>query len=285
MDRIELPDQLNTFLFMGCWNKEGCQTDSAQSKVAARIREEPADSPLFLGGDNVYPDKDPITKKKTYSAERLAQGIRCLIRDVERPLFAAIGNHNLPLLPTELESPWILPAPSYRVRFSNGVSVLVLDSNPWDMGDEEEGRHVLEALAIELADLRSRREPYYCIMHHPLISYKKSGTQILPQHAAVLDQFIQYPPLLLLVADTHNYQKGIIHWKGGRILQVVSGTGGADLDPINFRGPVKGFDGSYELLEDKVAYGYQRITGTEAKFVLVQTGGYRRSRNRTYRRR
>lgn len=267
MYRVEFAHPLTTFLFMGCWNKEGCQTPhSGQSKVAALIRKEPAEYPLFLGGDNVYPDKDPVTKKKTYSPQRLAQGIQCLIRDVHRPLFAAIGNHNLPLLPTQLLAPWILPAPTYRIRFSNG-SVLVLDSNPWDEGDEKRGRDVLEALETELVDLRSRGEPYYCIMHHPIISYKKKGLQILPNHAAVLDVLIQYPPLILLVADTHNYQKGVIGWKGQKILQIVSGTGGADLDPMEFGGSPKGIE--YTLLEGMVAHGYQRILNGVAEFVEV----------------
>jgi hypothetical protein len=242
MYTITIPTPLGPFLFMGCWNRDGCQKEGGQARVAAAIRKEPAEYPLFLGGDNVYPDKDPATKQKTYSSERLTQGIQCLLRDSPRSLFAAIGNHNLPLLPTELQLAqqgiWTLPSPSYRIQYSNSA-VVVLDSNPLDEGQgQERGEDMLEALTIEVNDLRSRGTPYYLIMHHPIISYKKKGVQLLPQHAALLDLLIQYPPRMVLVADTHNYQKGIIEWKGVSIVQVVSGTGGADLDPIDYVGPV-----------------------------------------------
>ncbi len=283
MYTITIPTPLGRFLFMGCWNRDGCQKEGGQARVAAAIRKEPAEYPLFLGGDNVYPDKDPATKQKTYSSERLTQGIRCLLRDSPRSLFAAIGNHNLPLLPTELQLAqqgiWILPSPSYRIQYSNS-SIVVVDSNPLDEGRGEE---VLETLATELNNLRVRGTPYYLIMHHPIISYKKKGVQLLPQHAALLDLLIQYPPIMILVADTHNYQKGIIEWKGTSITQVVSGTGGADLDPIDYVGPIEGFDGSYTLLEHRVAYGYQRITEDQTEFVEVRSGGYRTRRHTTAR--
>lgn len=269
MEYIAFPERLETFLFMGCWNRDGCQKIGGQAAVAAAIRGEPTHFPLFLGGDNIYPDKSPTTKRKTYPAQRLLQGINCLVGAVPRPLFAAIGNHNLPLLPTEFQAPWILPATSYRVDFAN-VSVLVLDSNAWDTGTEEEARSLLELLKTELASLRTRDRAYYCIMHHPIVSYKKKGIQVLPHYAAVLDEFVKWKPRILLVADTHNYQKGIIEWKGMDLLQIVSGTGGADLDPMEFQDHME-LPVAYRLLEGMVSYGYQRIHGLSTQFIECPT--------------
>ncbi len=263
MERVRIPEQLGPFLFMGCWNRDGCQRKGGQVAVAAAIHREPREYPLFLGGDNIYPDKSPTTKRKTYPEQRLLQGIRCLVGAVPRPLFASIGNHNLPLLPTEFHAPWILPAVSYLVEFTN-VSVLVIDSNPLDVGDAVSDSLALLTDAIGYLETQGR--PYYCIMHHPIISYKKKGLQVLPHYAAVLDAFVKYPPRMLLVADTHNYQKGVIEWKGMSLLQIVSGTGGADLDPMEFQDRIE-LPVAYRLLEGMVSYGYQRIDGLSTQFI------------------
>ncbi len=291
MDVLHIPWPLENYLFMGCWNKNGCSINRAgQEAVAKAIRREPADWPLFLGGDNVYPDK--IDGKKTYDSQRVLDGLKCLQGSKWRHIFGTVGNHNIAdktVLATELQAAaWTMRTDPYCLLFSNKRAIIFLNSNWLDddaLGDE--GRDMLEALTATLHHLGTAGISYTLVMHHPLISLKKAGYYILPQHAALLDCLIKAPvlPTMLLVADTHNYQRGIVEWKGHTIRQVVVGTGGADLDPITVRksptrSPLR-FGGNYTAEETAVSYGYLRVlsTAATAEFVSVRPTPTRRTKS------
>ncbi len=264
MEFLQITQPLSQFLFMGCWNKDGCTASQGQKAVAAAIRREPANWPLFLGGDNIYPDKHE--KRKTYPPKRVEEGVACLIRKAPRQIFATVGNHNIAsadVLEAEVALDlWTLKSHSYCVQFANNQSVIFLNSNPFDeMEHTRPLTDMLEALDAALAHLKKTRTPYIMVMHHPIVALKKKSYYLMPQHALLLDSLRAYPPQLLLVADTHNYQLGTVTWKGTDIRQVVVGTGGADLDPLPEAGVhAADFAGTYVVEDAKVAYGYLRVS-------------------------
>ncbi len=271
METIVIPKNLDSFLFMGCWNKDGCTKSAGQAAVAAAIRKESAEYPLFLGGDNIYPDKHEETKTKHYPPSRVEAGVTCLLRDAPRVIYATVGNHNIArneVLATELALKlWTLRESGYCVQFRNR-SVILFNSNPLD---DLETPADLSQLAESLRTLRSTHTPYIFIMHHPIIAHKKNKVYVLPQHAPLLDLLIQYPPTFILTADTHNYQLGTVTWKGIPIVQIVVGTGGADLDSIASTDPVeiKGFEGTYRIEEAAVVHGYLRVQGNHTQFIPI----------------
>lgn len=271
METILINQQLDSFLFMGCWNKDGCAKSLGQQAVAIAIQKEPAEYPLFLGGDNIYPDKHEGTKQ--YPLDRVEAGVTCLIRDTPRVLYATVGNHNIArneILAAELALRlWTIRKVGYCIRFRNRA-VILFNSNPLD---DETPPADLDFLTKALGELQRAGTSYIFIMHHPIVSHKKKGVYVLPQYAVLLDLLIQYPPTLLLVADTHNYQLGIVEWKGVKIVQIVVGTGGADLDPIASTDPIeiKGFGGSYRIEEAAVTHGYLRVNGNHTQFIPTYT--------------
>ena len=277
MELLHVPYTLPHFLFMGCWNKDGCASPN-QAAVARALRKEPADWPLFLGGDNIYPDK--VEKRKTYPVHRIGEGLACLLRDAPRTIYATLGNHNIAtreILDAELAADaWTIRKESYCLQFKDRA-VLMLNSNALDVDkknatkeENEAAKAVLDMLHQAVAHLYENHIPYILIMHHPIVSYKKLGFYVMPRHEEVLDILVRNPPQMVLVADTHNYQQGILEWKGVAIRQIVAGTGGAELDTMNDKELLKSSMLRYTLTAFAVAHGYVRVIGEDVKFVEVQ---------------
>jgi hypothetical protein len=244
--------------------------------VAHAIRREDPMMPLVLAGDNVYPDKNKETGSKRYSVQRLYDGLDCLNPTERRGgIYATLGNHNIAdpaILEAELfYSKWFLPNPFYAVIFSNKRALVFLDSNLIEAGDAETMLAWLRK-TIQYLESQHVRE-YWLIMHHPIVSFKKKSIYTLKNHEALLDVLVSAPiqPVAILVGDTHNYQKGHIYYEGRRFLQVVSGTGGADLDSLDILNGPEGEGGAatfsekgtYLLMEAEANFGYQRVGATD----------------------
>jgi hypothetical protein len=187
---------------------------------------------------------------------------------------------------------WTIRPQSYCIQFTNRA-VVVLNSNPLDETElGEDTAHVLEALEQAIAHLKKSRIPYILMMHHPLIAFKKKAYYLMPQHAELLNRLVVYPPEIVLVADTHNYQNGIVTWHGTPIRQIVVGTGGADLDPIAALGSNRrlgelnaaDFAGKYVVEDAVVAHGYLRVSQHDTEFLEVR-GSASRSPTRKSKRR
>jgi hypothetical protein len=262
---------------MGCWNRNGCaDPKSGQVAVANKIAEEPADRLLVLGGDNVYPDKDPVTKRKAYSLEKLNAGIACLS---SRRILAALGNHNIAddrVRSAEMADPRLfIPNTYYAALFADGQALVVLDSNVLDAEPTPESQGMLTWLRGLLRHLKRSGTPYILVQHHPVLSFKKAKIQVLPQAAAELGVLRDWPPRLLLVADTHNYQRGDLFFEGSLVTeQVVVGTGGADQDSLDSyrasadgaisQGPLR-----FAVSEAAQAFGYLRVFEDRTEFIEV----------------
>lgn len=262
---------------MGCWNRNGCDDPtSGQVAVANKITQEPADRLLVLGGDNVYPDKDPVTKRKAYSLDKLNAGIACLSA---RRILAALGNHNIAddrVRSAELADPRLfIPNTYYAALFTDGTALVVLDSNLLDAEPTPESQDMLRWLGALLRFLQRTGHPYILVQHHPILSFKKAKIQVLPQGEAELRVLRAWPPRLLLVADTHNYQRGDLFFEGSLLTeQVVVGTGGADQDSLESyraaedsavsQGPLR-----FAVSEAAQAFGYLRVFEDRTEFVEV----------------
>ena len=282
----ETDESLGQFLFFGCWNKDGCTDPSGpEAAVAAAVRARP-ERFLLIGGDNVYPDVIPSAvpggkATKVHPVPRVEQGFRC-ISAPQHQILAALGNHNITESPTirneharlHRENLIFLPDDYYmRIFHGDKKALIVLDTNT--VGDEHAAMldwfvHSLNRLA-ELGIYQ-----YYLVQHEPFVSYKADGArqknQVLKNGTELLDILVQFPPAMILVADTHNYQLGIITYKGRKLIQVVSGTGGADLDDVGIvGGPIENFPGTYEVLDSAVAYGYQVVRDYSPAFVNVRS--------------
>lgn len=258
-----------------------------EAAVAAAVRQRP-ERFLVIGGDNVYPDVIPPTvpgKKasKVHPVPRVEQGFRC-ISARQYQILASLGNHNVSEPPIREEHARLhrenmifLPSNYYMRTFrGDKKAIIVLDTN---VMDDEERRIVMLDWLVQslnhLADLGVHM--YYLVQHEPVVSYKadadtgRAKNHVLKHGNELLDILVRFPPAMILVADTHNYQLGIITYKGHNLIQVVSGTGGADLDGVgNTRAPIENFPGTYKVLDSTVAYGYQVVREYEPTFIRVR---------------
>jgi hypothetical protein len=284
----ETAESLGEFLFFGCWNKDGCADPAGpEAAVAAAIRDLPNPF-LVIGGDNVYPDVVPRAngtgKDKIHPVERVTQGFRC-ISAPSRRILASLGNHNVSEKAVYDEHVRLhqhgnifLPHNYYMLVFrGDEKAVIVLDTNIVE--DEAKREEMLDWFVRSLEHLAALGiHMYYLVQHEPFVSYKTSNGKvknfILDNGNEVLDILTEWPPAMILVADTHNYQLGIITYKVQPMIKVVSGTGGADLDGLgDTKAPIREFPGTYKVLDSAVAYGYQVVRDYMPTFFAVSPRG------------
>ena len=89
---------LKNFIHFGCWNNGGCQPDTTNDlwRVMKRLKEfVPKPSFIVIAGDNYYPTKTVVDKKKQKRlyTDKFESGFRCLPSNV--PIYMNYGNHDL----------------------------------------------------------------------------------------------------------------------------------------------------------------------------------------------
>ena len=265
---------------MGCWNNPYNPGTPFKAVVAA-INADPAPI-LVIGGDNIYPLKDKVTKNKVYDIAALKDGISLIHKE---QVYAALGNHNVevPAITTYEIDSGLVRAPNYIKEFDD-FRLVVIDTNNID------GAAAWLAPLLETAAAK----PYFLVQHEPYISIRKQKesdeprVDVLPGYEKLLSILVKAPPKAILCADTHNFQHGIVSFAGHEgIHQYTVGTGGAILDPLPpviQREPYeKTADLSYQIVETAPGYGYLRVDAAGVcRFVPVATtsGGRRRTRVR-----
>ena len=269
MTTIDRAKPLVPFLFMGCWNED----DSPRVSVTKAIMENPIET-VVLGGDNVYPYKMRIGNStdftKVYSQKTLLNGIHMLYG---KDIYAALGNHNVggPMLKTQRGlKEWTMPDRYYSVNFSD-LSLVVIDSN---LIEEEAAYNTMkEWLENTLGKLKAAGRKYYYVQHDPFISFGKTKMIVFPKLADILSVLVEYPPIAILCADTHNYQKGTLKLgENAPIPQYVVGTGGAHPDYVKGKnGETYGIDGVVYTMESHIpGYGYLEIKSDKPEFIKVE---------------
>jgi hypothetical protein len=279
---------LHPFLFMGCWN-EALPSPEPRNAVAAAIRANPVPT-LILGGDNVYPKKQVVGEKKmkTYSLELLNEGLGLF---AEKHLHIALGNHNVdaPEIQTRVMEIGRLTNRYYCKTFRDAYALVVIDTN---LVDTVLGPPMLEWIARTVRTLQESGTRYYFIQHEPFLSYKKGKAEQLDKGVDILRLLAAYPPILILCADTHNYQELMITVGGVSIPQIVVGTGGAHPDPFGDTSETKVRDDIvYTLGKHTEGFGYLQVNApgdfafqNVAPWSLAGGGTLRRTRTRQRRR-
>jgi hypothetical protein len=291
--------ELCPFAFVGCWNRE-LQSKSAENPlesprdlVAAAIRDSGL-STVILGGDNIYPpwlvapdgietikltDRRPFRPR--YERGAFRRGAR--LYSTVPHLWVAIGNHNIDKA-SEFDiyeeqratfGPVSLPAPYYTRQFRDGRRIVVIDTNTVDAGREADFTAMCDWLATVA------QGEYLLVQHIPFIclsSARRDGSwsrPVLRRARELLDVFLRpgvTPPTAILCADTHNFQYGVVSYKGLEIPQFVVGTGGARPDPLP--ATMKQEDWaykpsdtpglSYRMMSTADSYGYLRVDAADA---------------------
>jgi hypothetical protein len=283
------PESLYPFIFVGCWNRRGAPRDA----VAAAIMKTDVDK-VILGGDNVYPlqSADKEKKEKKHEVSVFEEGVKLYSG---KRMFAVLGNHNVKDVPVGAAQlaykDWVLPMPYYIVRFKE-AALVCLDTN--SMADAEDVKPMAAWLQKTIAELKAENQPYFVIQHEPYASYKKAKPTTLTNGSTLLYEMVDYKPLAILCADTHNYQVGVLDVRGTKIVQFVVGTGGALHDPIKIdtsNDIIIAADISYKFVNHIEGFGYLLIESNKREFVKVAdwsleaTAGGRRGAQRKTRRR
>lgn len=268
MTALEKDINLVPFLFMGCWNLD----DTPRTSVAKAIQKNPIQT-LILGGDNVYPEKVQIGNStdftKVYSMKTLMNGIHMLDGKI---IYAALGNHNVsdPILSTQLGlTEWNMPSRYYSVTF-NDYGLIILDSN---LINTSEYDTMIMWLLDQVGFYKSIGKAYYYVQHDPFISFKKKKKTVLANGGEILKVLLQYPPIMILCADTHNYQKGKLQIDDITIPQIIVGTGGASPDFVTAKnGDSYEADGIVYTMEEYIpGYGYLEVSSIGTKFIKVES--------------
>jgi hypothetical protein len=267
---------LHPFLFMGCWNEPEVRSSGVlpRDEVAKAIQKNGIAN-VVLGGDNIYPTKSVNAatgkKVKVHSIEVFKAGVELLSG---KQIFSSLGNHNVEedaMREAQLHyENWVLPSRYYAMIFTDGFALVVLDTNL----EGDEFSEMLAWLTATVSKLQHAGLKYYVVQHDPYASYKlkvkkdDSGAVIKTTHDTVftkasdlLHKFVDYPPVAILCADTHNYQKGLLHVSARiSIPQYVVGTGGAQYDRIGETKPIRIADDITMTFEEKMeGYGYLEI--------------------------
>lgn len=289
----EIP--LHPFLFVGCWNNP---TTKDYVGVFKKISEDPITT-LILGGDNIYPKKNPNGSKE-YSVDEVENGFE-IARQGKNVVLTALGNHNIGNKDVydKIKELYAIESNYYCVHFSDGFSLVFLDTSLCKKGGEQ-----MEAMFAWLADLLGRIGPYYLVQHVPIASIRDDGPDLLRRKNELLKIIQHNLPRAILCAHTHLYQHGKIEFQSSphneseraspnlglakkEIDQFIVGTGGAILDGSPSHDDTSIAEGnffSYTILETQKTHGYARIMAPGAfEFVplkLEAKGGYRKTRSR-----
>lgn len=126
-------------------------------------------------------------------------------------------------------------------------------------------------LTSTVNELKSKGKKYYYVQHDPLVSFKKNKKTVFLKLIDILTILIEYPPIAILCADTHNYQKGTLEYLGVKIHQYIVGTGGAHPDYVKTTNTnshqVTGV--KYTMDSYIPGYGYLEITPDTNQFIKV----------------
>lgn len=248
------------FLFFGCWNKTNLKDDNVvcpRDKVLNGVhsylsKKGNAKIPIVVAGDNIYPfEKDNkhgnsviwrlenVDKVKVYNSGVIQEGFKRLANARSNAdVHMIVGNHNVKATNSHgtdsaILSTQVQAAKTQGFHFYPGNTVV--DVCPFVRYIFINTNDVAE-LASYIDNRRAKGKWNIVVGHEPIFSckeksngnYKLAVLKGLPKLVEVLSR----PGTVYMCADVHNFQAGIVSYGDARVMQVVSGTGGAKPDPV-----------------------------------------------------
>jgi hypothetical protein len=186
-------------------------------------------------------------------------------------IYTILGNHNIeePILQVQLGlSEWTIPNRYYCIQFKD-YTLVAIDNN---LINSDKYNDMLEWLINTINELKISKKHYFYIQHEPFISFKKNKKTVLPNISDLLYILTDYPPISILCADTHNFQKGVLCINDICIPQIIVGTGGANPDYVSVKSGTKyTIDNITYIMEEYIpGYGYLQITPKGVSFIKVE---------------
>lgn len=287
------------FVFVGCWNQPGvtCREEGlARDAVAHAISSMEDIKYIILGGDNVYPR--PLRsgeKNKVHDPTVFDEGIQ-LFEASGKPIIGSFGNHNVDTIKHQMKT-FGLSKTYYQREFSDGVHVLVLDTNIVLSGSSDPEYEIMCVwFNTTVAELDRKRQQYFVVQHEPYFTARSKGFGELRNSGPLLATMDIYPPIAVLCADTHHYQYATIqnttNSKAPEIHQFIVGTGGAKHDPhMDDFSETELMGGSYKFTQKhaETGFGFLRVSDSDhSRFEFIKVrewpaeskGGYRRTPKR-----
>ena len=293
--KINVEDPNINFFFFGCWNKNLSATELIVRNIESKK--------FFFGiiiGDNFYPEKliepDGVSKKKIFNLENISKGFE-ILKIFKNPIYIGLGNHEvdnpkpcatlIEEINQSLGTNLMMPSNYYCLDITKKSKIFIIDTNLFEINEcyNESVRSMAKKTMLEWLEKNIReniKNNIIIIGHFPLYYInKKLKFTINETMIELYNILIKYPRIKFyyMCADVHNYQ----HIEHENIIEIISGTGGADLDNIpNIENEEYIIDDKkFKVLYSLKEYGYVDINITNSdeiihkfKYIPLFFGGY-----------
>jgi len=249
-------NDMERFFLFGCWNREGCEKNENLSKVIKKLKTDDFDFGI-IAGDNVYPivniDQGG-TKQKYYDPKISDAGYACLMRNISKPMFWVLGNHDVDSCEVALRQvqkndvsfqknddkqtivagKLIFPNNYYNF-VSNLANFIFIDTNLFDKDTNcyagIDWKVELDSMLNWVNDVLGKSKSTWNIIvgHAPIGGFRTKGIRMLIGYEKLLNILQRHgnKNLIYMCADIHNFQYLTIIRNEFILPVIVSGTGGA----------------------------------------------------------
>ena len=223
----------NKFFFFGCWNYDNCKEgglDYRKGVIDMIANEIDRYSFGIIAGDNAYARDDDVYYKRT-----IEYGFE-LLRGLSRPLYDAIGNHEVVddvVLQHEQAQKLLAVSEDMHVADKDGFRIVTINTNLFSHKIKNKDKPSGDALLDQFRRLLLCPYQGWTIVvgHEPLISQKRKGSHFKTSSLIIFDKLIaimaQCKRVVYMCADVHEFQAWNIYYGNSIIPMIVVGTGGA----------------------------------------------------------
>lgn len=289
---MQIDQESLTFFVFGCWNKDETgprdivPRDVVPRDVVLEHLQTKTGTGIYdfgiVAGDNIYPHvltTTNVIKKKEYNHEVIVSGFAAL-DNVNAPVKMVLGNHNV-LNVTWKPNMGIKEYEEHVSKLSKNISLILENkvenrgiANVWYL-DSNEATKIADFINTTINNAIEDFEAStwnIIVGHHPLFSIKtkyvsgivdesKDKVALLNDFDNIMTAISKLKNPVYLCADVHNFQVGVIRYKGVSLPMVVAGTGGAQPDPIandlkTYSHPYNGEKVEYQVFGQENPYGY-----------------------------
>jgi hypothetical protein len=248
---------MEKIIFFGCWNNINCEkTYLHRDIILDHIKNNESDvHDLYLAGDNWYNNIIKISEElqfKYYLKTVLYSGYD-KIYELKKNTYIGLGNHDIDYVEKDKETCLYDTQKNYikeknkklnkkfiiydDIGVINRKTYILLIINTNKINEDK----YLENVKTNITKNASNKinKQLFVLGHHPLFSYKKDDEAIKKCKEINDEKLNNFFDILAdnkciyLCADTHNFGIMKISKYDKHIIQIISGTGGADPDIIS----------------------------------------------------